>query len=723
MIRASSSFCIVTPDAIGPVKNGGIGTHCYFLARHLAQRGHAVDLLLTIPVGNAEARRWREWYAERGVTLRFLQEFPDLPYPVSMSRDLQISLKVREALRDSSYAQIHFQDWRAHGFHCIQAKRTLGAFAATRLTVTAHSPTEWVLEGMESWNPHSTEGTRVMWCERYCVEHCDTLVSPSRYMLEWLRQRGWKTPEDSRVVPNICDVADLDCAPYLPDRATVAFFGRLETRKGLLLFCAALQKLSPSARKKIRKILFVGKPGLCGGQPAAARIAAAMESLGMPYEVHDALDAFAAQALLRESKALIVIPSLMDNLPYAVVECVCRRMPVIAAAVGGIPEILPPAQCFSPDAGSLAACLERIATEGFPSTPDGVPYSAQRARSGWDDVAALPTPRPAIMSVESPPLISVCVAHYNHGKYLDAAVRALARQTYDNFEVIVTDDGSTDRRSQEVFEQLQTTCDSRFRFFRKKNEGLGATRNFCVRQARGDYLVFYDSDNIALPYMLDAMARGMPRSGCDALTCHFRAFAADAAGENPSPLYGYAPMGPDLATGMLENVFGDANFIIRKSVFDALGGFVETRHGCEDWEFLARLSLAGYSQDVLPDPLFWYRHTGDGLRSTMSLYHGQHLVLSAYARYLPSFAAAAAQHLLLPMFGGHGASNAVIIRNMLRLGLYLEETYTRLFPGGSRRQRMLSRIWARLSRCSLSSCGEIFRSRGKKRNHSSHACP
>ena len=77
-------------------------------------------------------------------------------------------------------------------------------------------------------------------------------------------------------------------------------------------------------------------------------------------------------------------------------------------------------------------------------------------------------------------------------------------------------------------------------------------------------------------------------------------------------LYLRAPLGPCLEVGFLENIFGDTNFCIKKSVFDQLGGFDPTPGLVyEDWDFLARLSFHGYHQDVIPRELFWYRHRDD----------------------------------------------------------------------------------------------------------------
>ena len=91
-----------------------------------------------------------------------------------------------------------------------------------------------------------------------------------------------------------------------------------------------------------------------------------------------------------------------------------------------------------------------------------------------------------------------------------------------------------------------------------------------------------------------------------------------------------------MEAGAYENVFGDANFIIRKDSFISVGGFKEDRGtSYEDWDFLARLAIAGYQIDVIPDFLFLYRHTEDGFSRTTSTYQNHNRVLKAYFEATP----------------------------------------------------------------------------------------
>lgn len=100
------------------------------------------------------------------------------------------------------------------------------------------------------------------------------------------------------------------------------------------------------------------------------------------------------------------------------------------------------------------------------------------------------------------PLFSVLIANYNNGQYLQEAIDNVLVQTYANWEVVIVDDGSTDK-SQEVYNRYAN--DSRFRvFYNGENKGCGYTKRRCVDFAKGDICGFLDADDVLLPDALES---------------------------------------------------------------------------------------------------------------------------------------------------------------------------------------------------------------------------
>ena len=85
-------------------------------------------------------------------------------------------------------------------------------------------------------------------------------------------------------------------------------------------------------------------------------------------------------------------------------------------------------------------------------------------------------------------MISVIVPMYNAEEYIDACVESILAQTYKNFELVIIDDGSTDRSSLMI--DSYTYNDERVRIVHRENEGAAAARNIGVKYAKGDYICF-----------------------------------------------------------------------------------------------------------------------------------------------------------------------------------------------------------------------------------------
>ena len=116
------------------------------------------------------------------------------------------------------------------------------------------------------------------------------------------------------------------------------------------------------------------------------------------------------------------------------------------------------------------------------------------------------------------PLISVIVPVFNVEKYLERCVDSILNQSYKDLEIILVDDGSTDR-SGEICEGYAKK-DSRVRVFHKKNGGLSDARNFGISKSRGEYVGFVDSDDWIDREMFSELKRLAVKYDADIVTCN-----------------------------------------------------------------------------------------------------------------------------------------------------------------------------------------------------------
>jgi GalNAc5-diNAcBac-PP-undecaprenol beta-1,3-glucosyltransferase len=98
---------------------------------------------------------------------------------------------------------------------------------------------------------------------------------------------------------------------------------------------------------------------------------------------------------------------------------------------------------------------------------------------------------------------SVIIPTYNRVHFITEAVDSVLAQNYSSFEVIIVDDGSTDNTAQVI--ESKYSPDPRVRYFKKKNEERGAARNFGLKKAKGNYAVFFDSDDWMQPHYLGTL--------------------------------------------------------------------------------------------------------------------------------------------------------------------------------------------------------------------------
>ena len=93
------------------------------------------------------------------------------------------------------------------------------------------------------------------------------------------------------------------------------------------------------------------------------------------------------------------------------------------------------------------------------------------------------------------PIVSVNIPVYNDEKYIGETLLSALNQTYRDLEIVVVDDGSTDRTA----EIIKSFSDSRIKYYYQTNQGIGATRNKAIEHSSGKYIAFLDHDDLWMP--------------------------------------------------------------------------------------------------------------------------------------------------------------------------------------------------------------------------------
>jgi glycosyltransferase involved in cell wall biosynthesis len=669
--QAKKKICIVSDDFLGPTRNGGIGTACSTLGETLALAGHNVTLLYSMGdyTETQPIDYWINWYKAKNITFIPLTK-NSIGLTIESSSHIARSFEIYQWLKNKQYDLIYFPEWRGRGYYTALAKHQGLAFSNTIICVGVHSPTLWDCQGSYEYL-NQLDQVEIDFMERQSVALADVVISPSMYMLDWLTQEEWSLPSQRIIRQNILPKNARKSTLYSKGQFTkpneFVFFGRLYTRKGLIVFCDALDYLAQNPTLAGLTVSFLGKSVVVDGKTSIDYIR--QRAQRWPWRIHLLTDYDQKSAIeyLSDDGRLAVIASLVENSPYTVLECLGAGIPFLASDIGGIPELIHPDDrdyiCFMPKPKELAYKLRRAVLNGVPIARPAIPFEeTEKAWLEWVeelDVTLKDRQQENKHTEKAKPLVSVCLTHFNRPYYLKQALKSLKELTYPNYEVILVDDGSNKLEALQYLKILQPYFEKRgWKIIRQSNRYLGAARNTAARHAKGEYLLFMDDDNYAKPHELDVFVMVAQKTQADILTCVMDLFTGT---ESPDSYRHqrilWIPLGASANVGAFKNCFGDANALIRKDVFWKLGGFSEDYGvGHEDWELFAKAVLHGYHLEVIPEALYYYRQDHGGMLRSGNVYLNHQRNIRPYLESIPP-----SLHLLIKLTQGQKYLNDSLI--------------------------------------------------------------
>ncbi|HZR22167.1 MAG TPA: glycosyltransferase [Vicinamibacterales bacterium] len=223
------------------------------------------------------------------------------------------------------------------------------------------------------------------------------------------------------------------------------------------------------------------------------------------------------------------------------------------------------------------------------------------------------------------PLVSVVITNYNCGRFVADAVETALGQSYPHVEVIVVDDGSTD----DSLSVLAPYRD-RVRVVAQPNQGVSGARNTGIRESRGDLVAFFDADD---RWHRDKLAKQVPLFANPAVGLVYCGVEyiderGNSLGTNLRGLRGRVLR--DIAL-LRETVVlaGGSTAVVRKRLFDAVGGFDPELSTAADWDMWRRIACVA-EIDVAREPLMQYRLRAGSMHRNPAVF--EHDMLYGFAR-------------------------------------------------------------------------------------------
>ncbi|MEL6580569.1 MAG: glycosyltransferase [Cyanobacteria bacterium J06621_12] len=211
-------------------------------------------------------------------------------------------------------------------------------------------------------------------------------------------------------------------------------------------------------------------------------------------------------------------------------------------------------------------------------------------------------------------LVSVIIPAYNAEATIVETVNSVLAQTYANFELIIIDDGSSDR----TWSLLQNLADSRIKVYSYENAGVSTARNRGIERSQGEFVSFLDADDCWTPNKLELQIAALQNSSQAALAYSWVYFKSEIAANSyadTSVIY----TGNVYAELLLKNfLHNGSNALIRSNILKEVGLFDPQLKAAEDWDFYLRIAVQ-HDFVLVPETQIIYRQSATSMTGNVQL--------------------------------------------------------------------------------------------------------
>lgn len=620
-------ICIVT-DELYPFTGGGIGRVVHNLIRDSLQRSDDARFELMIPAYVAIELDRVETYFGARVRVRFAAAAEGWTCPVdesgvyppraaftdsewhAQSLDLMRALKKLE--KEVHLDFIEFPDYRGWAFATLQEKLLGRAFTGTGIAVRIHS-TDGVLQAFEQREP-SWEQVARFDLERKALYDADHVIAHLAPVAEFnARYYGFGDDWKRKVIVQFPPVLEgAPPSPAVPAKAA-----------GDLLFITKRQPFKrPDVFIRGAATFLRAHPEFKGRAIAAChssdeRYARRLKAM-VPADLRSRFR-FLPAGPERETLlpgAIVVIPSAYESLNLTAFEVAAAGAQLVlnggCVAFGEGTPWKDGVNCHKFD-GSVEGLAETLSRAAVAPPPEAVQWKADAPY--WLTPASRAARKPSAAAAN--PLVSIIIPNFNLARWLPETLASLADSTYEDLEIVVVDDASTEPLDAQVLERLE--ADGSVRVVRNAvNRGLSGSRNIGIRASTGKYILPLDADDCIAPGFIQLAVEALeahPGYSVVVPTAGYFDSDADLAERNFADFAIFLGDAPSL--GLVANRMSCATALVRRSLYDELQ-YDESLDSYEDWSLWLRAVQSGHRFLVTNHVQFHYRRRPGSMISGMN---------------------------------------------------------------------------------------------------------
>jgi len=519
---------------------------------------------------------------------------------------------------------IEFCDYLAEGFVTVQARHTEDPWLADTLVCVRLQTTSEICAVLDGHLPSDVLTMAIHDAERYTLRHADRLLWPGGDVLETYRRYygadalapAVRIPDAFLAEPGLDLTSPAEGGePEAADAPLrLLFLGRAERRKGVQELVRAMTMLETADVR----LTLLGADTRSGPLQTSLRTSLELMAAQDPrIALLDPVERGAVGAHLRAAD-VVVVPSLWECWPNVAREALMHNRPVLGTPVGGLCEMVRPGESgWLTRDGSAKALADAIEDLVGRRAEVRELIDSRRPRAVFEELtdaealvdryralAAERSERPSRPARRRPPLVSVVVPYFKLDRHLGETLESVWAQTHCRVEVIVANDGSLREDDAFLFDLAR---DERVTVVTQPNAGLSAARNFGISQARGDYVLPLDADDLIEPTFLERCVEALERRPELAYVTTYVEYMLPDSTRVKDDCGGYVPYGNWSRLMERNNVGGTCSSVFRRRVFELGFRYSRDLTSYEDWLLYLELARAGHHGAVVPERLFRYR--------------------------------------------------------------------------------------------------------------------
>ncbi|MCR9095250.1 MAG: glycosyltransferase [bacterium] len=543
-------------------------------------------------------------------------------------RSHRIWLALCSIVESEAVESIEFPDFDGPGFVSIKARRLGLGPPLPPVTVRLHGTVARV-SAADDRAMLSLEDKQRLAIERYALRHADRIVAPSAAVLDEYADAQPLAPNRAISPPSFERPGIAWSPPPIAEGRPlrIGFLGKLQPLKGPETLLRAASSVFEARGGDALELHLVGadEPGRFRASHAEElRRLVAPEHAGRVH-FHGALPREAALRRMADCHAAVV-PSRTETFGLAARELASIGLPLAVTDLGAFRDLGDGASGGSIDrfpvdaVDALAQILDRwcraLDAGEWPAAPRG---------GGGDPVRAVDPPRAPATPEREPPraepaLVSIVIPFYEMQAYLEACLDSIVADPHPRKEILLVDDGSPSPEARDLLDSIASTFDAcELRVVRKANGGLASARNAGVAEARGEFVLPLDPDDLIVPGYLGTAVAALDAH--EELCWVNGISAAFADGDDPALASDWVvPYDPTPGMLFYENGCGTAAAVFRRETLEAFP-YREELPAYEDWDLQLRLAVAGHAGEGLPAVFHRYRQRPAGLAAAAHVRH------------------------------------------------------------------------------------------------------